>query len=428
MLMFAWTGGMKPALIFLTAVLAVVQAAEESCVGRCDKGFDATIKCQCDSLCKFYSSCCTDYEETCRGKSRGDTFAGPDEESDEQNVTVTEEPAITPPGEPDPDAATCSGRPFDAFMQLKNGSIYAFRGEYFFELDDKAVMPGYPKLIKDVWGIEGPINAAFTRINCQGKTYIFKGNKYWRFDGDVLDEDYPRDISVGFSNIPDDVDAAFAVPSPGYRRKEKVYFFKGDQYYQYEFKNQPSHKECAEMTKAAPSVLFTNFADQYCDKWEELLSMLFQGFQGHQLGPRPINQDWVGIQSPVDAVMMGRFYLSAAPTQELSATSVEAPTLAKGRFTRSSRRGRKKGKKGRRQRLPVQDYDYFDYRYGMWDTDDLEVEQTRQPVQNVYFFKEDKYYRVNLHTKRVDYANPRYPRSIAKYWLGCKENSQAEKK
>lgn len=34
--------------------------------------------------------------------------------------------------------------------------------------------PGYPKLIRDVWGIEGPIDAAFTRINCQGKTYLFK--------------------------------------------------------------------------------------------------------------------------------------------------------------------------------------------------------------------------------------------------------------
>ncbi len=31
---------------------------------------------------------------------------------------------------PDPDAVVCSGRPFDSFMQLKNGSIYAFRGEW----------------------------------------------------------------------------------------------------------------------------------------------------------------------------------------------------------------------------------------------------------------------------------------------------------
>lgn len=47
-------------------------------------------------------------------------------------------------------------------------------GQYFYELDETAVRPGYPKLIRDVWGIEGPIDAAFTRINCQGKTYLFK--------------------------------------------------------------------------------------------------------------------------------------------------------------------------------------------------------------------------------------------------------------
>lgn len=33
----------------------------------------------------------------------------------------------TPPV--NPDAVGCSGRPFDAFLQLKNGSIYAFRGK-----------------------------------------------------------------------------------------------------------------------------------------------------------------------------------------------------------------------------------------------------------------------------------------------------------
>lgn len=30
---------------------------------------------------------------------------------------------------PDPDAVVCSGRPFDSFMHLKNGSTFAFRGE-----------------------------------------------------------------------------------------------------------------------------------------------------------------------------------------------------------------------------------------------------------------------------------------------------------
>lgn len=54
-----------------------------------------------------------------------------------------------------------------------------------------------------------------------------QGNQYWRFDGHVLDEDYPWNISVGFDGVPDGVDAAFAVPAPNHRGREKAYFFKG---------------------------------------------------------------------------------------------------------------------------------------------------------------------------------------------------------
>ena len=42
-----------------------------------------------------------------------------------------------------------------------------------------------------------------------------------------MDDDYPRDISVGFENMPNDVDAAFAIPAPSLSGKEKAYFFKG---------------------------------------------------------------------------------------------------------------------------------------------------------------------------------------------------------
>ncbi|TNN49415.1 Disks large 4 [Liparis tanakae] len=128
-------------------------------------------------------------------------------------VPVTTAAAVTTGGPEDPDAEVCSGRPFHSFMQQKDGSMFAFRGVYFFQLDQKSVVPGYPKLIKDVWGIDGPIDAAFTR--------------YWRFENGVVDEDYPRDISVGFDKIPDHLDAAFALPAPGHDGREKVYFFKG---------------------------------------------------------------------------------------------------------------------------------------------------------------------------------------------------------
>ncbi|KAJ8266736.1 hypothetical protein GJAV_G00134120 [Gymnothorax javanicus] len=447
--------------LLLLAFIATTRADEGSCVGRCNTGFDSNKKCQCDAMCGYYRSCCVDYETLCRHKiTRGDTFHNYDTEV--QNFTTTVRPyrtttffpkpafigpktttvatVTTPrPSKPyDPEAQVCSGQSFDSFMQLKNGSIYAFRGEYFFELDEKSVLPGYPKLIKDVWGMPGPIDAAFTRINCQGKTYIFKGNKYWRFDDGVLDEDYPRDISVGFLNIPDNVDAAFAIPASNHRGKEKVYFFKGDRYYQYEFKHQPSHAECAEMSKDSPSALFNHYTDLYCDQWTDLFDLLFQGMQGDHSGPRFIRRDWVGIEPPIDAVMAGRLYIApeAPPTSSPSPTTAQAYKRLSGWHSkrRGQRKGRRRGQRRRQSRSLT--WDLFDVFYFDDDSDEIEIPKVvvekeakpSQPVQNVYFFIKDKYYRVDLKTKTVDYVNPPYPRSIAKYWLGCKEeDSKAEK-
>ncbi|KAM4620962.1 vitronectin b [Polymixia lowei] len=452
---------MKPAAVLLGLVLglATAFAAEESCVGRCST-FNPLKKCQCDSMCVYYGSCCEDFDTACPQKiARGDTFDDPENTAIPDGAvtptlgtattpiptTATAPPTTTtqaPTSPPHPDAVPCSGRPFDAFLQLKNGSIFAFRGDYFFELDERAVLPGYPKLIKDVWGISGPIDAAFTRINCQGKTYLFKGNKYWRFDEDGLDDDYPRDISVGFEKVPDDVDAAFAIPAPGHNGKEKVYFFKGDQYYQYEFKHQPSHEECVRMTRSSPSVLFTSYTDLYCDQtWEDLFTQLFgDSFHGHHKGPRFISRDWVGIKPPVNAAMVGRIYVSPKVTPS-------PPRAPRGRRpSRRRRPGRRHGQRGRHSRsLFFEDWwSYDDFTTDFSDISDISdysdlsdeapTEPYRSmPVQNVFFFKRDKYYRVDLQTKRVDFATPPYPRSIAKYWLGCKHeespnDSRAEKR
>ncbi|KAF6715794.1 Vitronectin [Oryzias melastigma] len=295
----------------------------------------------------------------------------------------------------DLDAAPCSGRPFDAFLQLKNGSIYAFRGEYFFELDDSSILPGYPKLIQDTWGISGPISAAFTRINCQGKSYIFKGSRYWRFSGDVLDEGFPRDISEGFDGIPNDVDAAFTLPAPNHRGKEKAYFFKGDKYYKYEFKHQPSHEECVQMTRASPSVLFTQYTDLFCDhSGGDFFASLFGST--FDTDPRFISRDWHGIQSPVDAAMVGRVHLSVKPTSP--------PRRWSNRRRGSSRRrGPHRRRQSHRWMADLWLDDDFDLSMEESDfTDQSTTPNNRHiPVQNVYFFKKDKYYRVGLRTKHL---------------------------
>ncbi|KAF3705692.1 Vitronectin [Channa argus] len=428
---------MRAAVILLGIILLLdaTFAAEESCIGRCGS-FDQQSKCQCDSMCAYYGSCCQDFDTICPKKTRGDTF-GETQGRTEVPTTLdtTLAPSVTvpevvsnqgpiPPADTDP----CSGRPFDAFLQLKNGSIYAFRGEYFFELDESSVLPGYPKLIQDVWGIPGPIDAAFTRINCQGKSYIFKGKQYWRFDGDVLDEDYPRDISVGFENIPNDIDAAFAISAPSHRGKEKAYFFKGDKYYLYEFKHQPSHEECVRMSQSSPSVLFTQYTELFCDQsWGDFFEELFgSSLSRGAVGPHFISGDWYGIDPPIDAAMVGRVYVAPKPT----------PSSRSRASRRRKRPSKKRGQRRRQSRQTLLD-DYWNYDWSdLIDYTDFSDDSTTNkptPVQNVYFFQRDKYYRVDLQTKRVSSATPPYPRSIAKYWLGCQHEatpdiSRAEKK
>ncbi|XP_048021169.1 vitronectin-like [Megalobrama amblycephala] len=175
--------------------------------------------------------------------------------------------------------------------------------------------------------------------------------------------------------------------------------------------------------------------------------MLFQNIQGHHKGPRFISKDWVGIKPPIDAAMVGRLYVNPGPSPSpASSLSRGRPGRRKKTWGRGARVSRslfwedfgldyeeryygaekrgKNQKKGRGRRPS-----FFDVSYDPTDYIDVEVVQEKAtPVQNVYFFKKDKYYRVDLQTKRIDYVNPPYPRSIGKYWLGCKEKDMSEKR
>ncbi|ELV12088.1 vitronectin [Tupaia chinensis] len=469
-------------LLTLVLLAWVVLAEQESCKGRCTEGFSVDKKCQCDELCSYYQSCCSDYVAECQPQvTRGDVFTLPEDEygafdypETKDNASVLTQPGtptlntdlqtlpegnpeqapvLNPKEEPrvpekgtqasdreDPRPETtdseseypteeelCSGKPFDAFTDLKNGSLFAFRGQYCYELDEKAVRPGYPKLIRDVWGIEGPIDAAFTRINCQGKTYLFKGSQYWRFEDGILDPGYPRNISEGFGGIPDDVDAALALPAHSYSGRERVYFFKGKQYWEYEFQQQPSREECE---GSSLSTVFEHFALMQRASWEDIFEILFWGrSSGGVKEPQLISQDWHGVPGQVDAAMAGHIYISGSVPQSSWAKKQKSRRRSRKRYR--SRRGRGQARsrsRSQNSRRPSRSawlfwssseesglgaYNYDDY--GM----DFLVPATCEPIQSVYFFSGDKYYRVNLRTRRVDTVTPPYPRSIAQYWLGC---------
>ncbi|XP_068174895.1 proteoglycan 4b [Antennarius striatus] len=130
----------------------------------------------------------------------------------------------------------CSGRPVSAATTLSNGTVVVFREHVFWFLDRNRV-PGPAQSITRVWGVPSPIDTVFTRCNCQGKTYIFKGDHYWRYENAILDAGYPKLIQTGFDGLRGQITAALSVPQ--YRmRKESVYFFKRGglvQKYSYQF-------------------------------------------------------------------------------------------------------------------------------------------------------------------------------------------------
>uniref|UniRef100_A0A8C5KXG7 Vitronectin n=1 Tax=Jaculus jaculus TaxID=51337 RepID=A0A8C5KXG7_JACJA len=460
--------------LFMLGLLAwVALADQESCKDRCTEGFNANKKCQCDELCSYYQSCCVDYMAECKPQvTRGDVFIMAEDEygaydyleEPKENATLSTQPessSLSPDLQPhtaetstvhasskEPDVGTlgpedvsqrpgttdqgtsespakeelCSGKPFDAFTDLKNGSLFAFRGQYCYELDETAVRPGYPKLIRDVWGIEGPIDAAFTRINCQGKTYLFKGSQYWRFEDGVLDPDYPRNISEGFIGIPDNVDAALALPAHSYNGQERVYFFKGKRYWEYEFQQQPSQEECE---GSSLSAVFEHFALLQRDSWEDIFEQLFWGRPSVK-EPQFISRDWHGVPGKVDAAMAGRIYISGSALRSSRTKKRKSRRRNRRRYSSRRTRGQRRSRDlssrrpSRSIRLPWFSSEesgpgtyYYDY-----DMSWL-VPATCEPIQSVYFFSGDKYYRVNLRTRRVDTVSPPYPRSIDQYWLGC---------
>ncbi|KAJ1172191.1 hypothetical protein NDU88_004041, partial [Pleurodeles waltl] len=119
----------------------------------------------------------------------------------------------------------CNGRPVDGITTLHNGSLVAFRGHFFWMLNQFGRGLGNPRRITDVWGIPSPIDTVFTRCNCDGKTFFFKDSSYWRFTNDVMDRGYPKLISKGFGGLSGKTTAVLSVASYK-KRTESVYFFK----------------------------------------------------------------------------------------------------------------------------------------------------------------------------------------------------------
>lgn len=149
-------------------------------------------------------------------------------------------------------------------------------GKHYWKLTDNGVASGYPRRIDSTWKeLPSNIDAAFTYRN--GKTYFFKvtlsrsknkytnfyhfylymflcvilkilftltyspnnylsfqGTQYWRYINATMDGDYPKEISDGFTGIPDHIDAATVWTGNG-----KIYFYKGAKFWRFDPASKP---------------------------------------------------------------------------------------------------------------------------------------------------------------------------------------------
>ncbi|GAU97338.1 hypothetical protein RvY_08657 [Ramazzottius varieornatus] len=154
----------------------------------------------------------------------GATVDKPASTTSTRRRTFTGRPSIFDERKPN----ICENAIIDAMTTTNDGHTYAFKGEWYYQLNDYGVEAGYPRKISKDWdGLPDNIDAALTWAD--GKTFFFKGDKYWRYLDKKPLPGYPKLISKGFAGIPNNLDAVFSWSGNG-----KTYFIKGTQYWRYD--------------------------------------------------------------------------------------------------------------------------------------------------------------------------------------------------
>uniref|UniRef100_A0A8C3HQB0 SMB domain-containing protein n=1 Tax=Chrysemys picta bellii TaxID=8478 RepID=A0A8C3HQB0_CHRPI len=237
-------------LVLFSASLIQQASSQDlsSCAGRCGEGYSREAPCHCDYSCLHYMECCHDYkrfcteELSCKGRCF-ETFVRGRECDCDADCEKFGKCCPDYQKHCEEDKNLCNGKPADGIVALPNGTLAVFRGHYYWLLDSARQPTVSPRKITEGWGIPSPIDTVFSRCNCDGKTFFFKGSQYWRFTNDVKDVGYPKQIAKGFAGLSGKIVAVLSVAQHN-KRPESVYFFKRGGSVQRYIYNQEPAKRC----------------------------------------------------------------------------------------------------------------------------------------------------------------------------------------